>query len=356
MATINIFEPQISRVVSGMEGKSILIYGPNRSGKTSNVAKAPKPLFLSFEKGLSAINDVPYFYLDKWQKFKTLVKQLCDPTTIDEVKKKYSTIVLDTIQGITELADEYICTVFGIPSIGKGNDGFGCWKEYAKEMLAPIKQLCGAGYTVVFLAHEVERKIAAGDGNDIIQLYPKTDDAKRCTSIICDYCDIIAYAQTQPNAADGSEILSTLWLKGTQAFYAGSRFKNIISYIPQWSWDKLEDAINAAIKNEETASGTKATTYKKAKAAEATTQKAAIEADKQDMGVLINEIGQMLSAMNANEGSIATWTKILADTNCPNFMATAVNENSSEEDKARLVYLHDVLVEKGYYEKAGLGA
>ena len=92
MAELDIFSPEISHVIGGMEGKSIVIYGPNRSGKTSNVAKAPKPLFLSFEKGLNAINNVPYFYIDKWSKFLNLVKQLTNPTTIAQAKERYSTI------------------------------------------------------------------------------------------------------------------------------------------------------------------------------------------------------------------------------------------------------------------------
>ena len=356
MASLNIFEPQLSRVVSGMEGKSILIYGPNRSGKTSNIARAPKPLFLSFEKGLNAINDVPYFYIDKWQKFLTLTSQLCNPAKLEETQKVYKTIVIDTIQGITDLADEYICNVFGIKSIGDGHDGFGCWKEFEKEMGAPIKSLCSAGYTMVFLGHEMDRVLSKANGKDkVTQLYPKTGDAKRCTAIICDLCDIIAYAQTQPCTPDGQEVLSTLYLKGTPAFYAGSRFKGIVSSIPAWDWNKLVEAVDNAIKQEESDSGVKATTFKKQKAAEETQTKLDIEADKKDLSTLVEEIGTMLTWMNANEGSVDTYNKMKKDINCPNFLVTSVNEKSSEEDKNRLIYLHGLLVEKGYYDKAGLG-
>ena len=349
---LDLFKPEISQVVTGMEGKSIIIYGPNRAGKTYNVSKAEKPLFLSFEKGLSAINGVPFFYIDKWSKFTTLVKQLTK-TNVEEAKKTYKTIVIDTIQGITELADEYICSIFGISSIGDGNKGFGNWKDYEKEMLKPIKSLCGAGYTVVFLAHETERPLKDEMGEEFKQLYPKSGDAKRCTSIICDYCDFIAYAQTQ-NSADNNEVLSTLHLKGTRAFYAGSRFTKIAPYITEWNWEKLTQAINDAIKKEEQTSGVKAKTFEQAKKEEK--KQEAITENTLNVSVtkMIAEMSAMLKAMNEAEGNIESYSKMLRDINAEDFKASSVNEKSSAEDKNRLEYLYNALVEKGYYEKANL--
>ena len=67
-------------------------------------------------------------------------------------------------------------------------------------------------------------------------------------------------------------------------------------------------------------------------------------------------MGAMLAAMNQAEGNIETYVNLLKACNAPDFKASAVNENSPAEDKDRLQYLHDQLVDKGYYEKAGLGA
>ena len=355
MAELDLFAPEVSHVIGGMEGKSIVIYGPNRAGKTYNTSKATKPLFLSFEKGLNAIEGVPFFYIDKWSKFLTLVKKLTDASTLKEVKEHYSTIIIDTIQGITDLADEYVCSIYGIGSIGAGNGGYGNWKEYEKEMLKPIKKLCSAGYTIVFLAHEVDRKLKDEAGNEFNQLYPKSGDLKRCSAIICDFCDFIAYAQTQ-NSADGNEVLSTLYLKGTQAFYAGSRFRKIVPSIPEWNWDKLVKAINEAIAMEEQETGVKAQTFVEAKAEEVKQQVLTDNSINNSVETLVKEMGAMLSTMNQLEGNIETYNKLLRDINAVNFKASSVNEGSSAEDKNRLEYLHGVLVEKGYYEKAGLGS
>ena len=170
-----------------------------------------------------------------------------------------------------------------------------------------------------------------------------------------DYCDFIAYAQTQ-NSADGNEVLSTLYLKGTQAFYAGSRFRKITPSIPEWNWDKLVKAINDAIAAEEQESGVKAKTFVEAKAEEE--KQAAITENTINVSIakIVSEMREMLIAMNRDEGNIETYNKMLRDINAASFKASDVNEQSSQEDKNRLEYLHSLLVEKGYYDKAGLGA
>ncbi|MBD5073979.1 AAA family ATPase, partial [Xanthomonas citri pv. citri] len=55
---IDIFNPQVSVVAKGLEGKVITIYGSNNLGKTKQSTRMKKPLYLPFEKGLNAIAGV----------------------------------------------------------------------------------------------------------------------------------------------------------------------------------------------------------------------------------------------------------------------------------------------------------
>ena len=56
MATvIDIFNPQVSVVAKGLEGKVIMIYGGNNVGKTTQAARFKNPVFMPFEKGMNAI-------------------------------------------------------------------------------------------------------------------------------------------------------------------------------------------------------------------------------------------------------------------------------------------------------------
>ena len=50
MAEIDIFSLQPSTISRDLSGKSFLIYGTRKSGKTSNAVKFPKPLVMGFEK------------------------------------------------------------------------------------------------------------------------------------------------------------------------------------------------------------------------------------------------------------------------------------------------------------------
>lgn len=46
MTTIDIFNPQISKVAKGLEGKMILVYGDNSTGKTKQATRMKKPFYL----------------------------------------------------------------------------------------------------------------------------------------------------------------------------------------------------------------------------------------------------------------------------------------------------------------------
>ena len=112
---VDIFNPEV-----GIEGKLILIYGTNSTGKTKNLAKADKPLVCCFENGLGAINGVKNVKIKKWTDWTSFVKQLTSDKTIAEAKKMYSSIIIDTVDGMADLAAEFVCGNFGVARINDG--------------------------------------------------------------------------------------------------------------------------------------------------------------------------------------------------------------------------------------------
>ena len=117
---VDIFNPEVSQVTKGIEGKLILIYGTNSTGKTKNLAKADKPLVCCFENGLGAINGVKNVKIKKWTDWTSFVKQLTSDKTIAEAKKMYSSIIIDTVDGMADLAAEFVCGNFGVARINEG--------------------------------------------------------------------------------------------------------------------------------------------------------------------------------------------------------------------------------------------
>lgn len=254
----NIFEPQISQVTAGLEGKMILIYGTNRTGKTLNAVKAEKPFVFGFERGLNAIPGIPFAPISTWRQFTEIVKQFTGPQ-MDKAKETYKTLIIDTIDAMGDLAAEYVCGVFNCDSVGTGKGGYGIWKEYAAEINKWLRTLTNAGYTIVFIGHEGTREKQDERGAKYDQIYPRGE--KRVVDPICDLVDFICYAQMPPRNEKDIQPASTLYMTGTRAFHAGSRFTEVTDAIPEWNIDKLTTVIAKAVEAEEKKSGIKAVSF-----------------------------------------------------------------------------------------------
>lgn len=257
---IDIFHPQVSKVTKGLEGKLILIYGTNRTGKTLNATKAEKPYVIGFERGLNAIPGIPFAPISTWRDWTDTVRQLTNASTKDQAQSLYKTIIIDTADAMGDLASDYVCGVFGADSIGSGNKGYGLWKEYSAEITKWLRILTNAGYTIIFIAHDGEREFLDERGNKYNKIYPRGD--KRVIDPICDLCDFICYAQPQPPAPNGDFVPAKLYLTGTRYYHAGSRFTEVVSEIPEWTMEKLDKAIQDCVVAEEKKSGKKASKFK----------------------------------------------------------------------------------------------
>ena len=336
---VDIFNPQVSVVTKGLEGKLILIYGTNRTGKTSNAVKATKPLVVGFERGLNAISGVPYVPIKNWNDWTNTVKQLTGAKS-EEAKKLYQTIIVDTIDAMGDLAAEYVSGVYGVPSIGAGNRGYGLWKEYSAEINKWLRLLTNAGYTVIFIAHDDTREFLDEKGEKYSKVYPRGD--KRVVDPIADLCDFICFAQPVA-ASDGSENLSTLYLVGSRSFHAGSRFKYITPSINEWNMEKLEQAISDAIAAEEKQSGKKSGDFKTVK--KAVDKATASPYDNKTITELIELCVAKGQKSLDKTGSPDEYLAIMQEELGTNdFKASA----ATEQQRQQVIQLIEALTKKGY--------
>lgn len=116
---VDIFNPSVSQLVGGLDGKLILVYGSNRTGKTFNAVRSKKPLVIGFERGLNAIPGIPFIPISKWGDWTATVEQL---TGFNAAKahEMYQTIIIDTFDAMGDLASECICNRFGVDTVGQG--------------------------------------------------------------------------------------------------------------------------------------------------------------------------------------------------------------------------------------------
>lgn len=334
----SIFKANVSHVVKGIEGKCIMIYGTNRTGKTSNAVKGVKPLVVSFENGLAGLEGVPNVVIQKWTDWTNVVKELTSENTIKEAKELYQTIIVDTAEGIGDLGSEYICNLYGVTRIAEGNRGYGLWQEYSLEMTKWLRLLVIAGYTVVFLAHEGERSFKnPNGGDDLTKIYPRGN--KRIIDPICDNCNVIGYARMVAGSP-----FSTLFIRGTEAYHAGSHFDNIVDSIPEWNLDKLSKAIDDAINTEAKNKGTNPISFEQA-AKDAAAKVADEEKNIMPFDTLRENIGMMLKHMKETEGSLESYDAIRAD----ELGTTEFKVNSAtEKQREQVEIVYNSLVAKGY--------
>ncbi len=304
---IDITKPNISKVTKGLDGKIILVYGTNDTGKTLNAVKAEKPFYIGFENGLQDIPGVPYHLVKDWDEFLQLTQQFI---TLPSARDMYKTLIIDTVDNMGNLAADKVCELYKITRIKDGNNGFGHWKEYENEITRPLKKLIASGYTIIFLGHadtKAKQKDIKGknrekkdiEGNLITQIYPFGEP--RVLKPIIDSCYLVGYCDLPGTDENGNVLNSTLYLRGSSdTFFASCGNNYIIDEITEWTMEKLEKAIGDAITQKEKSEGIKAVDFTEVKKEQEEASKskwhdtpfeALVEITAERAGILVEKFG-----------------------------------------------------------------
>lgn len=295
---VDIFNPQRTVIAKGLEGKSFLIYGSNSLGKTAQAVRMSKPFVIATESGLNATVGVAYNRVNSWADFKKLVKQFTSKATVDKARELYDTIIIDELYASALLCQDYIQTVIGGGALTLGDTVEGgkvnLYQAYEKEFFKMVNTLLSCNYTVVFIGHEQEK-----DG----KMYPKGD--KRSVDPVKDFVDYVIYLKSNGVDDEGRVIPSSAYLAETDQFFARSRFDTTPTYLPEWSAEALEEAVNIGIAGKEKESGVKAVSYAEQKA-----QNTSVTYDYDDVMDKLQEVGQKFAAA----GKMDELTEIVEDT------------------------------------------
>lgn len=234
--------------MSGMEGKKIMIYGVNDTGKTKQLTKLDRPLLLMTESGGSAVKcrKLP---VSKWSKFKEIVEPLTAEKTFEQMYESYRTILVDTGENLVDLSEKAVCNEFGVRDLSEINGKQNGYKIARTDFQMQINKLTSVGYTVVFICHEEKVEMedeVTGETYNFIQ--PKgTSNEKSSMRMLRDLCDFCIYLR--PNGIDPQTyetIPSTAICKRTKNVFARSRFA-IQTFIDPFTAQGLIDAIEKAV-------------------------------------------------------------------------------------------------------------
>lgn len=241
---IDILKIKPHQVSRDLRGYSVFFYGEPKSGKTTTASKFPNSLLLAFEKGYNTLAGVMAQPINNWSEFKQVLRQL----KADEAKEAYSTIIVDTADIAYDYATKYICDnakrsdgTFGVDNIADIPFGKG-YSLVAQEFDECLRSIVQMNYGLVLISHATDKTFKDENGSEYNKIVPTLD--KRATNIVSRMTDIIGYSRA---VTDDKGVESVkLFMRGTQRYMAGSRFKYTPDYI-DFNYDNLVKAIADAI-------------------------------------------------------------------------------------------------------------
>lgn len=252
---IDIFAIQPSVISRDLSGKSFLIYGDKKSGKTSNAVKFPKPLLIAFEKGYNMLSGVMAQPVNKWKEAIDIKKQLLkDVKSVADGEKSettFKTIIVDTADLAYDMCETFILAKEGVEYLDETESKRG-YKAVEKEFDGFFQDIVKAGYTLVVISHSdtVEKK---ENGEKYDRTQPTV--TKRGLKVLARLVDVIGYS-TSETLDDGNQQM-VLYLRGSKNLEAGSRNKYMSAKIPftynalltdmQQAIDKLEKEDGAVV-------------------------------------------------------------------------------------------------------------
>lgn len=231
---INLLELQPHKVSRDLSGYFTYLYGPGGSGKTTFAASAPKPLIIAFERGYNALPGVFAQDVNTWGEMKQVLRELKKP----EVKERFSTIAIDTVDLASVACEKYMCNQLGIENIGDGGWSTNGWKKVKTEWEQTFKEVAMLGYAIVFISHAKDKTFTRKDGSTYNQIAPSCSTAYN--EIIKNMVDLMGYIDVD----QGERKLILRSADGT--IDCKSRFRCIEPIIP-FSYQSLVDALNKAI-------------------------------------------------------------------------------------------------------------
>lgn len=245
MADIDIFSLEPSKISADLKGKYILLYGAEKTGKSTFGSKLPRSLFLQFENGTNALSGIKGINILRWSDAKKVLTQLRKP----QAKEIYDTVVVDTADIAYNLCERYIIQREGVDNIRSipWGQGFNMVKQEFSEFFREISLL---QFGILFIAHEktFATDLKDDEGNEIIGVRP--DLASGPSRIINSLVDIIAYLKT--TMKENGETERFLYTRATPTIFAGSRYKYLAPKIAfgDNGYNELVNAITEAIEKD----------------------------------------------------------------------------------------------------------
>ena len=240
---IDIFNIKPNVVTRDLSGKSFLIYGERKSGKTTNACKFPKPILLGFEKGYGFLDGIIAQPINSWKEALEVKKQLLKDAESAEKENRdtiFKSVIVDTIDIAYDLCEKYIVDKEGVDYLDETEKMRG-YRALSREYDKFFQEIVKAGYTLICISHATTKQIKE-NGEKYDKTIPTVPD--RGFLVVSRLVDVCAYASYESD--EHGNIHSMLTLRGNKHLEAGSRSPYMSEKIP-FTYEALRDDMAHAI-------------------------------------------------------------------------------------------------------------
>lgn len=209
----------------------ITIYGIPKIGKTTLASQFPDALFMRTEDGTKHVK-VRGWAINKWLDFCEKIGTI----EANAANRPFKTVVIDTVDNLTEMCDQFICKKYSLNILGDLEFGKG-YSYYIKEFKKQIGRITALGLGVVFISHADEKRVSvdsianpyaplsADFSTGTVNMVVPTME-RRSMEFILGLSDIILYLELDAN---NHRVIRT---KPTKHFQAGDRSGRLPDTLP----------------------------------------------------------------------------------------------------------------------------
>ena len=326
------------KVSRDLTGKSFLIYGDRKVGKTSCAAQFPKAIIFGFEKGWDDLDGVYAYPINSWKQALDLKKSLIqEAEEVKEGKREettFITVVIDTIDIAYDFCEAFVLAKEGVDYLDETEKMRG-YRALSREYDKFFQEIVKAGYTLVCISHSTTKQIKE-NGKKYDKTIPTVPD--RGFLVVSRLVDVCGYATFEENPDNPENPDRVLIMRGSKNLEAGARNRYMPKKIP-FSYESLKDTYLKAIDgikndNQDLVTEEKENLY--------------IEnEEKIDFNSIMTEIKQHAIALN-NADKMNEYNKIVAE-----YLGKGRNVKDCDESQIdiMLLILDDL---KDYIVKAGI--
>lgn len=213
MALVNLMDLQPNSVSKDIRDYSMLITAPSGIGKTPFVYDlfGDRVLFLSFEQSQKGISGAYAVDIDSYATLMYYIGQLENP----QIREKFDAVCIDTLYLFDYMCEKSVTDAYGKDLIRDCIAYNQAYKIVDKRFLTAIKRLQKMNYSLIYVAHPVEKKVKLMDGTEVTRFEPKVSD--RVKNLLLPEVDIRLFGMQMP---DGSR---KLYSRSTNLFEARCR-------------------------------------------------------------------------------------------------------------------------------------